>query len=86
MDISLNTGHLPVAPTESPREVSGAAAAGKSAGASRPTLTITEARVEAGSSVEAVPDEALRRDDELGRLFSAAFTLPPPPMPAFPAS
>lgn len=30
-----------------------------------------------------VPDAALSRDDELGRLVSAAFNLPPPPMPEF---
>ena len=30
-----------------------------------------------------VPAEALVRDDDLGRLVSAAFNLPPPPMPAF---
>ena len=30
-----------------------------------------------------VPDEALSRDDELGKLMSTAFNLPPPPMPTF---
>ena len=30
-----------------------------------------------------VPPEALSRDDELGKLVSAAFSLPPPPMPSF---
>ena len=30
-----------------------------------------------------VPDTALLRDDALGKLVSAAFNLPPPPMPAF---
>lgn len=30
-----------------------------------------------------VPDAALSRDDELGRLVSAAFNLPTPPMPEF---
>ena len=30
-----------------------------------------------------VPDAALSRDDELGKLVSAAFNLPPPPMPEF---
>ena len=33
--------------------------------------------------VAAVPDTALLRDDALGRIVSAAFSLPPPPMPAF---
>jgi hypothetical protein len=30
-----------------------------------------------------VPDAALSRDDELGKLVNAAFSLPAPPMPAF---
>ena len=30
-----------------------------------------------------VPDAALSRDDELGKLVSTAFNLPPPPMPNF---
>ena len=30
-----------------------------------------------------VPDAALDRDDALGKLMSAAFNLPPPPMPSF---
>lgn len=31
----------------------------------------------------AVPDAALRRDDDLGKLVSSAFSLPPPQMPVF---
>ena len=30
-----------------------------------------------------VPESALKRDDELGRLVNRAFNLPPPPMPDF---
>jgi len=33
--------------------------------------------------VAEVPDTALLRDDALGKLVSAAFNLPPPPMPSF---
>lgn len=33
--------------------------------------------------VSAVPDSAIARDDDLGKLMQAAFNLPPPPMPAF---
>ena len=33
--------------------------------------------------VAEVPDTALLRDDALGKFVSAAFSLPPPPMPAF---
>lgn len=81
MDISFNPRSTPVAtPAATPRE--DAAPAKGTAG--RPALTVTEARVSGDEAVEAVPDSALRRDDALGRLFSAAFSLPPPPMPAFP--
>ena len=54
----------------------------------RPALVITEARADAisGTDVtEDVPEAALRRDDALGQLLSAVFTLPAPPMPAFPS-
>lgn len=30
-----------------------------------------------------VPDAALSRDDDLGKLVNSVFNLPPPPMPAF---
>ena len=33
--------------------------------------------------VAEVPDSALMRDDELGRLVSSAFNFPPPAMPEF---
>ena len=33
--------------------------------------------------VAEVPDSALTRDDELGRLVSSAFNFPPPAMPEF---
>ena len=80
MDISFNPRSTPVAnPAATPRPD---AAPAKEAG--RPALTVTAARVSGDEAVEAVPDSALRRDDALGRLFSAAFSLPPPPMPAFP--
>ena len=34
--------------------------------------------------VAEVPESAPSRDDDLGRLVSSAFTLPPPPPPTFP--
>ena len=77
MDISFNPRSTPVAtPAATPR-----ADAAPAKGTGRPALTVTEARI---SGDEAVPESALRRDDALGRLFTAAFSLPPPPMPAFP--
>lgn len=54
--------------------------------AASPALVVTDAHVDALDTTESIPDSALRRDDALGRLFAAAFTLPAPPMPAFPAS
>lgn len=33
--------------------------------------------------ISEIPAGALSRDDAIGRLVSAAFSLPPPPMPAF---
>lgn len=41
------------------------------------------ANIASSEPVADVPDEALARDDALGRLMNAAFDLPPPPMPAF---
>ena len=53
------------------------------AGAAAP-LTITEAMA-SPEDVEAaaIPESALSRDDDLGKLMDKAFNLPPPPMPTF---
>lgn len=54
---------------------------------SAPSLTITQAPTSPEDITAAtIPDTALTRDDDLGLLVSSAFTLPPPPMPHFPAS
>jgi len=47
-------------------------------------LTITEAAA-SPEDVEAavIPESALSRDDDLGKLMDKAFNLPPPPMPNF---
>ena len=37
----------------------------------------------ASEPVAEIPDTALQRDDALGKLVSAAFNFPPPPMPVF---
>ena len=80
MDISFNPRSTPIAtPAATPRPD-----AAPAKGADRPALTVSEARISGADGVDAVPESALRRDDALGRLFSAAFSLPPPPMPAFP--
>ena len=51
----------------------------------RDAVTITNAPSGLASAepVADIPDAALSRDDALGKLVSAAFSLPPPPMPAF---
>ncbi len=52
--------------------------------AAKPDLTITQsAAAPEEVSAAAIPDSALARDDALGKLVSAAFTLPAPPMPQF---
>jgi hypothetical protein len=48
------------------------------------TFTITEAVASPEDiSAAAIPESELSRDDDLGKLVSAAFNLPPPPMPDF---
>ena len=59
----------------------GAKPAAKGTAASRPALTITSSG-SADTSLE-IADASLTRDDTLGKLVSAAFNLPPPPMPDF---
>ena len=81
MDISLNPRTIP--PSATP--ASPATEPSSKPATDHPSLTITEARSSGADGVEAVPDSSLRRDDVLGRLFDAAFKLPPPPMPAFPS-
>lgn len=50
------------------------------------SLSITE-RIAAPEDVEAaaIPEDALRRDDDLGKLVSSVFNFPAPPPPPFPA-
>ena len=78
MDISFNANRTSV---QNPATIPppAANAAGKK-DAQRPALVVSDVRTEAA---EAVSESELRRDDALGKLFSAAFNLPAPPMPAF---
>jgi len=47
-------------------------------------MTITHAAVAPEDVAAAgIPDEALLRDDALGKLVASAFSMPPPPMPIF---
>ena len=57
-----------------------------SGGVRQPTnLTIGEGApgLAAAEPVADVPESALTRDDDLGRLVDRAFSFPPPPMPEF---
>ena len=47
------------------------------------TITNAPRGVSSAEPVFDVPDSALSRDDALGKLVTAAFNLPPPPMPDF---
>ena len=44
------------------------------------TITLAETAAEDIKAAE-IPESALRRDDDLGKLVSAAFSLAPPPFP-----
>ncbi len=84
MDISINSRHPSVT---DPATLQGAFQAEAAKEKNSPSLVITEARTDAISGMgatEDIPESALRRDDALGKLFSAVFTLPAPPMPLFP--
>ena len=61
------------------------AADGSQASRSIANLTIGDGPVGLSSAepTTAVPDAALRRDDDLGNLVNSAFSLPPPQMPTF---
>jgi len=44
------------------------------------TISLAETAIEDIKAAD-VPPDALRRDDDIGRLVSMAFSLPPPPFP-----
>ena len=80
MDISIN--HMPapvVAQNVKPLADDATNRVAKPGGG----FVVTDLRANALDGAEAVSEALLRRDDGLGKLFSAAFNLPPPPMPAF---
>ena len=47
------------------------------------SLHVQSADLASSEPIMEIPDSALSRDDELGKLVSAAFNLPPPSMPNF---
>jgi hypothetical protein len=64
-------------------EVKSSDASGTTRTAANLSITGGAASIASGEPVDTVPDAALRRDDALGKLVSAAFCLPAPPMPDF---
>jgi len=84
MNINLNTirqSGIPTMPTEN-------AKVGQNRQAEHPAaLSITEAVVSA-DDIEAakLSDDSFDRNDPLGKLVNAAFSLPPPPFPSMPTN
>ena len=84
MNVNLNTIHqsgIPAMPTEAPK-------VGQSRQTEQPAaLSITEA-VASPDDIEAakLSDDSFDRNDPLGKLVNAAFSLPPPPFPSMPTS
>ena len=92
MDINLNNngfGNVGMGRATMGANAVGPGAEAKDVDAARDAknaVTFTDARPAALAAAEPladVPDAALSRDDALGKLVSAAFNLPPPPMPSF---
>lgn len=83
MEISLNTGKMPVLPTELPN----GAAPAETGKVVRPAMTITTpafSPLGAPEEVDAATEaDAATRDDSLGQLFRQVFNYAPPPMPNF---
>ncbi len=61
------------------------ASSGKSLQVSTRSSNVQSVGRASAEPVGEVPDAALSRDDDLGKLVNAAFNLPPPPMPSFPS-
>lgn len=90
MDINLNrnfNGNIGVRPDmQGIGGVGGAADETNKTSRTAANLTVGKG-VDALSSAEPTAEitaDALSRDDDLGKLVNAAFSLPAPPMPAFP--
>ena len=82
MNISFNPN---VSKTAAPAATPDAAPAKSPAAPSALDLTVTQAPASPEDIAAAtIPESALSRDDDLGRLVSSAFNLPAPPMPPFP--
>lgn len=84
MEINLNTAGISYGNVNGISQADAGAAAEKKNALPSGGLTITEG-VASAEDVQAagIPEDALVRDDALGRLMSQAFNLPPPQMPSF---
>jgi len=83
-NINANIGTTGEFNVSSAREAGAVTAAQGTNGIEKSAFSITEGRASADEiAAAAIPESALSRDDDLGKIVSAAFNLPPPPMPAF---
>lgn len=83
MDISINRNSIANMAPQVPVDQTAAAKAGaQPAGTAGVSVTKTAAAPE-DAAAAAISESSLTRDDPLGRLVSAAFNLPAPPMPLF---
>ena len=84
LDFNVNIGRNPVAAGQAaaPATPQGPADTGAFRNADGLTVTQAPAAPEDIAAAE-IPESALSRDDDLGRLVSSAFALPAPPMPDF---
>lgn len=84
MEINLNTSGISYGNINGVSQADAAAGFESKNALASSRLTISEG-IASAEDVQAagIPEEALTRDDALGRLMSQAFSLPPPPMPNF---
>jgi len=85
MNINLNTNHASTPYAENGLTGVQQTAEASTNGAKLKPVNVTMSKAEtAGIEPTAtIPDSALVRDDPLGKIVETAFSLPPPPMPAF---
>ena len=84
LDFNFNIGRNPVAAGQAAASAAPQGLADKGALRGANGLTVTQAPAAPEDIAAAgIPESALTRDDDLGRLVSSAFALPAPPMPDF---
>ena len=85
MNISLNTNTNMASVAAGTVSAETKATAASQSKAASPALQITEADVSPLGSISSgwIPEGALDRNDDLGKLLSSAYNLEAPPMPQF---